>query len=315
MAAAPDIAIPVRPAFHEGERALHEACGIDGKMAQIGPRAIRPTIRPDDAQFIVRRPFLALGVRDRDGHPWATLVAGAPGWIAVPDPSRLAIRTLPRADDPAAAGIAADAPVALLAIDFETANRCRVNGHTIARDAGGFDLAIAEAFGNCPKYIRQRRLIGTDAPVAGAATGAPTVRTDPPDAAARRLIGRADTFFIATAHAEYGCDVSHRGGPAGFVAFDGDDAFVFPDYRGNFFFNTLGNLVVDPRAGLCFFGPDSGDLLQVTGRMQIAWQPPDDAPAGAERMWRFIVEGWSLRPNVLPLRFEDGAPSPYLPKA
>ena len=78
--------------------------------------------------------------------------------------------------------------------------------------------------------------------------------------------------------------------------------------------DTLGNLVTDPRAGLCFLGPQNGDLLQFTGRMQIAWQPPDDAPAGAERMWRFIVERWSLRSGALSLRFEDGALSPYLPK-
>ncbi len=302
-----------RPAFHEGERALHDAHGLGGKMAQVGSRAIRPAIDAEDAQFLVRRPFLVFGLRDDAGLPWATILAGEPGWLAVPESTRLAIRRLPAGDDPARTGIALQAPIATLAIDFETANRERTNGHIVRCDRNGFEIAVAEAYGNCPKYIRQRRLTVTDAPVRRPARRA-AVRTDPPDDAARATIEGADAFFIATGHAEYGLDVSHRGGPPGFCRFDSENAFVFPDYRGNYFFNTLGNLVTDPRAGLCFFGPQSGDLLQLSGRMQIAWQPPDDAPAGAERMWRFVTERWTFRPAALPLRFEDGAPSPYLPK-
>jgi hypothetical protein len=218
-----------------------------------------------------------------------------------------------RRDDPAAAGVAAGAPVALLAIDFETANRARFNGRIARTDRSGFSVAIAEAYGNCPKYIRQRRIVDAEAPTVPPARR-PAIAAGAPDRAARSMIEGADTFFIATGHAGYGLDVSHRGGPPGFCRFDAGDAFVFPDYRGNYFFNTLGNLLTDARAGLCFFGPQTGDLLQLAGRMQIAWQPPDDAPAGAERMLRFTVEAWSLRRSTLPVRFEDGAPSPYLPK-
>lgn len=304
---------PPRPAFHEGERALHEAYGLAEKMAQVGQRAIRPAIKPEDAQFIGRCPFLVFGLRDAAGRPWPTMLAGPPGLVTVPDPARVIVQGLPATDDPTRASFVASAAIATLAIDFETANRARANG-TIGRvDRGGFEIAIAEAYGNCPKYIRQRHLVAGDAPRAAPARR-PAIRDDAPDAAVRATIESADTFFIATGHAEYGLDVSHRGGAPGFCRFDSETGFVFPDYRGNYFFNTLGNLVTDPRAGLCFFGPQSGDLLQLTGRVQIAWQPPDDAPAGAERMWRFIIEHWTLRPAALPLRFEDGALSPYLPK-
>ncbi len=311
--AKPAVVGPPRPAFHEGERALHEAHGLGEKMARVGQRAIRPAIDPEDAQFLVRRPFLVFGLRDDAGRLWATMLAGAPGWVAVPDPARIAIRLLPAADDPARSGLVPTAPVATLAIDFKTANRERTNGHVVRTGRDGFEIAVAEAHGNCPKYIRQRWLIASAAPVRGPARRA-AIRTDEPDAAARAMIEGADAFFIATGHAEYGLDVSHRGGAPGFCRFDSESAFVFPDYRGNYFFNTLGNLVTDPRAGLCFFGSQSGDLLQLTGRMQIAWQPPADAPPGAERMWRFLIERWTFRPEALPLRFEDGAPSPYLPK-
>ena len=303
-----------RPAFHEGERALHEAYGLAEKMAQVGQRAIRPAIKPDDVQFFPRCPFLVFGLRDDAGRPWATMLSGPPGWIALPDPAHVIVGAVPAMGDLAGSGFAAGAPVGTLAIDFETANRARANGYIKRIDPDAFEIAVDEAYGNCPKYIRQRHLITSDAPVDPPARR-PAIRNTAPDATVRSTIESADTFFIATGHAEYGLDVSHRGGAPGFCRFDGDASFVFPDYRGNFFFNTLGNLMIDPRAGLCFFGPQSGDLLQLTGRMQIAWQPPDDAPVGAERMWRFVVERWSLRPAALPLRFEDGALSPYLPKA
>ena len=67
-----------RPAFHDGERALHDAYGIGEKMAQVGQRAIRPAIKPEDAQFFPRCPFLVFGLRDDAGRPWATMLAGEP---------------------------------------------------------------------------------------------------------------------------------------------------------------------------------------------------------------------------------------------
>ena len=66
----------------------------------------------------------------------------------------------------------------------------------------------------------------------------------------------ADTFFVATSYAGsaedaanpcaayIGCDVSNRGGPPGFVRVLGPSALKWPDYIGNFFFQTLGALPV-----------------------------------------------------------------------
>src|SRR5258708_7932290 len=53
---------------------------------------------------------------------------------------------------------------------------------------------------------------------------------------ARRLIGNADTFFVAsrsrTDAPNGGIDMSHRGGRPGFVDLR-DDTLVIPDFRGN----------------------------------------------------------------------------------
>src|SRR5437660_1130013 len=81
----------------------------------------------------------------------------------------------------------------------------------------------------------------------GGRVGSFTTRDD----AARDLITGADTCFVASfargedASGRHGVDVSHRGGRPGFIGIDGDGALVVPDYAGNGFFNTLGNLMVN----------------------------------------------------------------------
>ena len=72
--------------------------------------------------------------------------------------------------------------------------------------------------------------------------------TVPHEAKASRRTS-ADTFFVASAHAERGVDASHRGGLPGFVRVLGDRTLEIPDYPGNSMFNTLGNPAADPRAG------------------------------------------------------------------
>ena len=70
------------------------------------------------------------------------------------------------------------------------------------------------------------------------------------------MVRRADTFFVATHHeadaddpvgVKSGNDISHRGGPPGFVQLEGLDRLRWPDYVGNNFFQTLGNPPGTPR--------------------------------------------------------------------
>jgi hypothetical protein len=135
------------------------------------------------------------------------------------------------------------------------------------------------------------------------------------DAGARHVIEMADTFFVASRSRagienDGGLDISHRGGRPGFVAVRGD-TLVVPDFRGNRFFNTLGNLLGDPRAGLLFIDFAAGDLLQLQGTVTIDWTAADTVVAGAQRSWRIAVErGWR-RPAALPFdwTFGDYAPT------
>lgn len=128
-------------------------------------------------------------------------------------------------------------------------------------------------------------------------------RFDGLDAEARAWIGQADSCFVAS-YADEGArtvDVSHRSGRAGFIDVDGD-TLTFPDFFGNRFFNTLGNMLVNPSAGLLFIDFATGDLLQLTGRTEVFLDGPEvEAFDGAEKVWRFHVQHAVRRRGALAL--------------
>jgi predicted pyridoxine 5'-phosphate oxidase superfamily flavin-nucleotide-binding protein len=110
-----------------------------------------------------------------------------------------------------------------------------------------------------------------------------------------------------------GVDVSHRGGKPGFVRVEADGTLTVPDFVGNYFFNTLGNLVVNPRAGLLFVDFDTGDLLYLAVTAEIIWDGPEvDSFAGAQRLMRFKVQSMRLVESSLPLRWGEAELSPAL---
>jgi len=119
------------------------------------------------------------------------------------------------------------------------------------------------------------------------------------DIGARAMIARADTLFVASrsrpeAGAAGGVDISHRGGRAGFVHVDGD-SLTIPDFPGNGYYNTLGNLLGEPRASLLLIDFENGDVLQLQGIARIDWNAQASVE-GAERLWHFeAVRGWHRR--------------------
>lgn len=291
------------PPWHAGETALQAHLGVAERMAELGPRVIRDHLIEQHRAFYRQLPYVVLGTVDPEGEAWATLRTGAPGFLDAPDPGQLRVRAAPEPDDPAEAGLADGAAVGLLGIDLGTRRRNRLNG-TVARDRpDGFSIRVAQSFGNCPQYIRVR----TDPEPVPAAALAPQV-SDRLDARARALVASAETFFVASyapgADGTRQVDVSHRGGPAGFVRVGADGVLTVPDYSGNRFFNTLGNLLANPRAGLLFIDFATGDLVQMTGRAQVILDAPDRADfPGAERLWRFAPRTVVRRPGAWPLRF------------
>ncbi len=303
--------------FHEGELALQRRAGSLALLAQAGPRVIRDAMPQQHRDFFAQLVFLLAGALDAQGQPWASVLTGPAGFAFSPDPRELRVQARFAPHDPLAASIVAGAPIALLGIEPHTRRRNRLNGRVVRSNDEGFVVEVVQSFGNCPKYIQARRPELREI-VAGPAAVQHLAALDERAAA---MIERADTFFIATAHPQaaqhearaFGVDVSHRGGKPGFVRVDGDAQLTVPDFAGNSYFNTLGNLVLDPRCGLLFIDFESGDLLHVAARGEIVLEGPELAAfTGAQRLMRLRVTSAVRAPAALPLRWSEAQLSPVL---
>ena len=292
---------------HAGEQALQEKLGVRERIEPWARQVVRPWLPDEHRQFYADQPFLVVAARDDRERPWATLLTGEPGFASSPRADRLRIEARPTAGDALEHAFADGADLGILGIELATRRRNRVNGRIEGSDGGAFDLQVGQAFGNCPQYITPRAWRRVPEAVPQEARRF-THFVDP----LRAWIRNADTFFIATGHRgegssrAFGMDASHRGGEPGFVRVEGAKRLAFPDYAGNRHYNTLGNLELDPRAGLLFVDFATGSMLQLTGRAHV--DHSEEARAshpGAERVVVFELDEALLRDGALPLRWEE----------
>ncbi|VVO07957.1 pyridoxamine 5'-phosphate oxidase family protein [Pseudomonas fluorescens] len=297
-----------RSPWHAGEKQLQAHVGIAERMEAFGRRVIRTEMPDQHRTFYQQLPFMLYGAVDADGKPWVSIIEGEPGFAYSPEPGVLHFRSLPSADDPAQ--LSDGAAIGLLGIELHTRRRNRINGRINTLSASGFGVTVEQSFGNCPQYIQLRQF--RSVPLAAPSTRI-AQHLDALDDAARAMITGADTFFVASyvdVDGQRSVDVSHRGGQSGFVQVEGN-RLTIPDFAGNLFFNTLGNLLLNPRAGLLFIDFNSGDLLQLSGRTEIILEGPQvEAFQGAERLWTFDVENVVRRPAALALRWRFDGVSP-----
>lgn len=290
--------------WHEGERRLQEHVGAAERMASVGQRVVRDFMPDQHREFYGQLPFIVLGSVDERGDAWASLLEGRPGFMTSPSETRLDIFATPNAQDPAAEGISSGKAIGLLGIEMHTRRRNRMNG--IVREANGkVAVEVDQSFGNCPRYIQLREFDFLRDPQQAA--DGPAEVAEVLDADARALISRSDAFFVATyadRETRRQVDVSHRGGKAGFVRVGPDGMLTVPDFDGNLFFSTLGNILLNGKAGLVFIDFATGDLLQMTGDAEVILESPEIAAfQGAERLWTFTPRRIVRRKNALALRW------------
>lgn len=294
--------------FHAGEQAVQTRVGVRAQMAEMGPRVIRDHLPEQHRQFFNALPFVVVGSVDGQCRPWASILVGAPGFLHSADPGHLTVAARPVEGDPLERNLQVGAPLGFLGIELATRRRNRMSGHVTSSDSAGFGVRVDQSMGNCPQYIRRRDF-----------TIARDVRDQRPrareefiafDADAMVQMGHADTVFVAShapgdgASMAHGSDVSHRGGAAGFVRVENNRTLLIADFRGNNVFMTLGNFMSHPHAGLLFIDFARGDLLQLTGRVEIVWEGTELAHfAGAQRAWRFHLDAGQRLRDALPLRW------------
>ncbi|KAI1099856.1 hypothetical protein F4804DRAFT_349091 [Jackrogersella minutella] len=340
--------VTIESDFHPGEQAMHNLLRVQqrGNPTHHG-------LPPALAYRVAQSPLVAFAALDRRGRPWATVWGGEAGFCRPIAGDVLGVRALvdarfdpvvrelfavkkggKKGEDEDSREIVDDKVIrpeggrimAGLSIDLATRDRVKIAGRmvvgTMTRTRPGLGelqmaLQVQESLGNCPKYLNKKQIVPhTPEPrlVASAGKGLPLPRE------AVELIRKADLFFIASKHGDRNMDANHRGGAPGFVRVlqneggGGGAGLVYPEYSGNRLYQTLGNLQLDPYAGLAFPDFETGDVLYLTGRTTIlAGEKAGRVMPRARLAVRVDVDEAVFVRDALPFRGAPGEPSPYNP--
>ncbi|KAL5396786.1 hypothetical protein PMIN06_011300 [Paraphaeosphaeria minitans] len=166
---------------------------------------------------------------------------------------------------------------------------------------------IEQSLGNCPKYLNAYEI--------RPALVSPTLmsQSERLSGEAKALILKSDMFFLTTSVPE-DMDTNHRGGPPGFVRILSDTEIVYPEYSGNRLYQSLGNLLINPKIGVTFPAYDTGDVVYITGTAEVIVGA--DAAAllpGSNLAVRIKIEEARHVKEGLPLRGTWKISSPYNP--
>nr|WP_319385986.1 pyridoxamine 5'-phosphate oxidase family protein [uncultured Roseibium sp.] len=293
---------PANNPFHSGELEAQARAGV-GDVAKWAGGFIRDYLPEQHRLFHTSQPFLVVAGGDGDGRTWITIVDGPEGFAASPDPRRITLATELEASDPLAEAFREGSDIGVLGIELATRRRNRFSGR-VSTGSGGYTIDVHQTFGNCPQYIHERawtRAPGTRAVEAVRSTSLSEDQIE--------RITSADTLFIGSGHkgddgaASNGYDASHRGGAPGFVQVADRTHLRIPDYAGNNFFNTIGNILSNPRIGLLFVDFETGGLLHLAGRATIDWDPQGAQDQDAWRVIDVEIDTVLDRPGAVGLRW------------
>src|ERR1700680_606684 len=78
--------------FHAGEQKIQSLAGVRDRIELKGRAVIRDTMPEQHRAFFAALPFMVVGLADQNGHPWATILSGPPGFMNSLDENLLAIK-------------------------------------------------------------------------------------------------------------------------------------------------------------------------------------------------------------------------------
>ncbi len=90
----------------------------------------------------------------------------------------------------------------------------------------------------------------------------------------REIIEKASMFFLATCDDRGLPTCSYKGGDPGFVRVVDDRTIAFPNYDGNGKYQSMGNLLQNPNAGLLFVDFEGQQRLRLQGVASIDENDP-----------------------------------------
>jgi hypothetical protein len=286
--------------YHSGELKVQTLVGA-GEAANSMSRTILPVIAHVFVDFIQSQPMVILGSADVHGMVWTSILCGAPGFMRVVDEQTLGIDARPDESDPLRGNLREGSELGLLVIDFLTHRRLRLNG-SVVTGPDGFSVRTRQVYSNCPRYIQSREC---ELPNDFSLSPRLTRQADSLSGELQQWIRRADTFFLASFHPIGGADASHRGGFPGFVQVVDERTLIWPDYNGNGMFNSLGNIIENPNAGMLFLDFKQGGIIQLSGTASIIWDKERALPfPGAERIIGFKILKVIETENATALRWK-----------
>lgn len=300
--------------FHSGELAVQQMTG-EGYQAQMVGRMIQSEMIPGGAQFIQKQSLVFISSRDAQGQIWVAPLWGNPGFAQSPTPNSVTVDlSTTQNDTKMSLGSHLDnqTAVGLLFIDLNTRRRMRVNGPAHL-EGDLLTVSIEEAYPNCPKYIQRRTQTlnaSSNNPVGSASSHGYGLLQEHYD-----WITQADTFFVGSGRDRL--DVSHRGGPKGFINKLPNGLLRIPDYQGNSLYNTLGNIAQSPEAGLLFIDFEQGHTLQISGTATLDFDHHEEndlvATTGTGRYWLFEPSQWVATHAQIPAYWVHQDDSPFNP--
>ncbi|KAJ5238537.1 hypothetical protein N7468_003156 [Penicillium chermesinum] len=339
------------PGWHPGELSIQRKLGFADAVKSNWQNVRR--FMPEQHRIFHTHnlPFIPVATVDGTGRPWAAIVAGTSGGIGFvqsPDPQTLSVHARLWEGDPlldtvrglTALGGKLQAAserflLAGLGVEFSTRRRNKFAGYIkevkhLEGSEYQIDVNVTETVGNCPKYINVRSLVPCP-------RTQPTVLYHRPHMApSERLpeeiiqfILEADTVFVGTKSKPETSPAGHfvphagmnaRSGLPGFLRVRPSDGrtIVMPDYSGNRYVSSLGNIESTGLAAFTVVSFTTGDILYITGRAENLV-----GPAALKIMARHTVittmqvTGFMFVQNALPVRQKVGTTverSPYSPK-
>jgi uncharacterized protein len=280
--------------YHQGELWVQQKAGEE-RTAAINGKVIADKVPNGALKFIDKQPMLIVSSLDKNKAVWISILAGKPGFMLTKDGTEITLAKsllVSSYRDIFFENIKENNSVGLLFIELATRRRLRANGK-IVEFKDHLIIKVAQAYPNCPKYIQRREVeVNANKMNEDYMIEKGHLLTDD----LKQWFGQADTLFVGSANADDEMDASHRGGNKGFIEVIDERTIKVPDYMGNSMFNTLGNFVLNPKAGILVVDFEKGRTLQASGIAEIIWQTGDnnDETGGTGRYWLLHIKQWMI---------------------
>lgn len=321
--------------WHDGEDEMHKLMNVPFRG-----NPTKPGLSAHAQRLLHLSSLLVIGTVDDEGRPWTTVLGGEQGFArslgqsivgvkaladASHDPVLRTLLAQPRVSTPGEYETARD--FSALGIHLASRDRVKLQGRLLGGSRVGNEsslntsqdeatevqmaLAIEGSLGNCPKYLNKKDIVlAVPQPV-------PLPATLPLSQPALDLLAKADTFFITSHHPSH-MSTNHRGGPPGFIRVELNDSqsviLAWPEYSGNRLYQTLGNLILDPRAGIVVPDFDTGNVLHISGTTKIIFGKDASRLLPRSNLAVQIrVDAAKFVHKGLGFRGLSGEPSPYNP--